>query len=155
MMLRSTKRKIRMIALLLVLALFFSVLIQFGINMLFVKPIAHETTKGGDGKLTDMLYESEFLDDSYFKDVELISSKVSRPSKGSNIALTATPPHMPRPRPPQRRCFTARRRLSSLPFSEITRLRFPRITSLTRAFLLFAALLCSAATWYRRAASSW
>ena len=76
MMLRSTKRRIRRVALLLILVFFLSVLIQFGINMLFVKPVAHETTKGGDGKLTDMLYESEFLDDSYFADVALISSNL-------------------------------------------------------------------------------
>ena len=32
-----------------------SIALQFGYNMLFVKPFAAETTKGGDGKLTEML----------------------------------------------------------------------------------------------------
>ena len=76
MMLRSTKRRIRRIALLLILAFFLSVLLQFGINMLFVQPVAYETTKGGDGKLTDMLFESDTLDDSYFADVALISANL-------------------------------------------------------------------------------
>ena len=34
-----------------------SIVGQFGYNMLFVSPYATETTKGGDGKLTDMLNE--------------------------------------------------------------------------------------------------
>ena len=40
--------------------------------MLFVQPVAAETTKGGDGKLTDMLFASEKLDDSYFENTALI-----------------------------------------------------------------------------------
>ena len=65
-----------MIALGLIIAFFGSILVQFGCNMLFVKPFAAETTKGGDGKLTAMLYESEFLEDSYFEDVALISKNL-------------------------------------------------------------------------------
>ncbi len=65
-----------MIALALVIAFFGSIIIQFGYNMIFVKPFAAETTKGGDGKLTEMLYQSEFLEDSYFEDVALISSNL-------------------------------------------------------------------------------
>ena len=70
------KKVIRLVALGLVIAFFGSVLVQFGCNMLFVNPFAAETTKGGDGKLTAMLYESEFLEDSYFEDVALISENL-------------------------------------------------------------------------------
>ena len=74
---RNTKgKKIKMIALGLIIAFFGSILIQFGYNMLFVKSYASETTKGGDGKLTEMLYESENLDDTYFEDVALISANL-------------------------------------------------------------------------------
>ena len=64
------------IALILICILPLSTLLQFGYNMLFVKPVVAETTKGGDGKLTDMLYMSDSLDDSYFADVDLISSNL-------------------------------------------------------------------------------
>lgn len=53
-----------------------TVVAQFGYNMLFVKEAVHETTKGGDGKLNTMLYESERLDDNYFNDEKLISSNL-------------------------------------------------------------------------------
>ena len=67
---------IKMIALLLVVALLGSIILQFGYNMLFVKPAVYETTKGGDGKLTEMLYKSDTLPDEYFKDTALISSNL-------------------------------------------------------------------------------
>ena len=57
-------------------ALIGSILIQFGYNMIFVKPFAAETTKGGDGKLTEMLYSSPSLDNTYFEDTALISSNL-------------------------------------------------------------------------------
>ena len=66
-------RTIKIAALALIIVFFGSIILQFGYNMIFVKPVVAETTKGGDGKLTEMLYQSEFLDDSYFEDVELIS----------------------------------------------------------------------------------
>ena len=69
-------RTIKIAALALIIVFFGSIILQFGYNMLFVKPVVAETTKGGDGKLTEMLYQSEFLDDSYFEDVELISSNL-------------------------------------------------------------------------------
>ena len=53
-----------------------TVVCQFGYNMLFVKKVAYETTKGGDGKLNTMLYESDKLDDSYFNDTSLISANL-------------------------------------------------------------------------------
>ena len=53
-----------------------SILGQFGYNMLFVKEYVPELTKGGDGKLTQMLYESENWEDSYFADTELISANL-------------------------------------------------------------------------------
>ena len=66
----------KIIALVLVGAFFVSILLQFAYNMIFVNPVVNETTKGGDGKLTEMLYQSEFLEDSYFEDVELVSSNL-------------------------------------------------------------------------------
>ena len=70
------RKKITIIALSLLGALLLSVIVQFGYNMLFVKPIAYETTKGGDGMLTEMLYQSDMLEDAYFDDVELISDNL-------------------------------------------------------------------------------
>ena len=66
----------KIVILAVVISLLGSVLLQFAYNMLFVPPVAFETTKGGDGKLTDMLYMSESLDDSYFEDTELISANL-------------------------------------------------------------------------------
>ena len=62
-------------ALILLIAFFGSIIVQFGYNMLFVQPFAAESTIG-DGKLTEMLYQSEFLEDSYFEDAALISSNL-------------------------------------------------------------------------------
>ena len=70
------KRIVKIVTLCLIGSLFLSIALQFGYNMLFIRPVAHETTKGGDGKLTDMLYESEFLDDAYFEDTALISANL-------------------------------------------------------------------------------
>ena len=70
------KKICKRVALLLILALFGSIIIQFAYNMLLVKPYVPELTKGGDGKLTDMLYESETLPDEYFKDTVLISANL-------------------------------------------------------------------------------
>ena len=61
------------VALVLVVALLGSVLLQFGYNMIFVTPVAYETTKGGDGKLTEMLYLSDTLEDAYFEDADTVS----------------------------------------------------------------------------------
>ena len=72
----QAKKIIVICALGLLIAFFGSILVQFGYNMLFVNPVVGETTKGGDGKLTQMLYESSSLDDSYFEDVALISSNL-------------------------------------------------------------------------------
>ena len=70
------KNAVKVITIILIVALLGSVIAQFGYNMLFVNPVVAETTKGGDGKLTEMLYNSEFLDDAYFENVELISSNL-------------------------------------------------------------------------------
>lgn len=64
------------IAFVLVIAIVGSILLQFGYNMLFVTPVAYETKKGGDGKLTEMLYLSDMLDDSYFDDAETVSANL-------------------------------------------------------------------------------
>ena len=53
-----------------------SVAAQFGYNFLFVKPYEPELTKGGDGKLNQMLYESEQLEDSYFQDAALVAANL-------------------------------------------------------------------------------
>ena len=70
------KKTVKRVAIFLVIAFFGSTLLQFGYNMLFVNSYAAETTKGGDGMLTEMLYQSEFLDDSYFADTALISANL-------------------------------------------------------------------------------
>ena len=71
------KKKIALIFLGVLGAVILSVALQFGYNMLFVKPVSHETTLGGDGDLTDMLYQSDMLSDDYFKDAALISEKLA------------------------------------------------------------------------------
>ena len=68
-------KTIKIAALILLIAFFGSIIVQFGYNMLFVQPFAAESTIG-DGKLTEMLYQSEFLEDSYFEDVALISENL-------------------------------------------------------------------------------
>ena len=70
------KKKILIVVLTLVITFIVSILIQFGYNMLFVPPVAHETTKGGDGRLTDMLFYSATLPDSYFEDITTISQNL-------------------------------------------------------------------------------
>ena len=64
------------VAIALVASIVGSVLLQFGYNMLFVTPVAYETTKGGDGGLTEMLYLSDTLEDSYFDDAATVSAKL-------------------------------------------------------------------------------
>lgn len=59
-----------------VVAILVSVLLQFGYNLLLVKPYEPKLTKGGDGKLTQMLYESEFLEDAYFEDAATVSANL-------------------------------------------------------------------------------
>ena len=73
---KKRKKVIKFTVIGLVVAFFGSIILQFGFNMLFVTPEAYETTKGGDGRLTEMLYESEFLEDSYFEDTALISANL-------------------------------------------------------------------------------
>ena len=68
------KTIIRGIAIALIIVLG-STIIQFGYNMLFVKPVEFEASQS-DGKLTEMLYQSENLDDSYFLDENLISENL-------------------------------------------------------------------------------
>ena len=76
---KKTKKSkvIKTVSIALVATLLGSVILQFGYNMLLVKPVAYETTKGGDGKLTEMLYQSETLPDEYFQDAALISASSS------------------------------------------------------------------------------
>ena len=64
------------VVLVLVISFVGSILLQLGYNMLFITPVAHETTKGGDGKLTEMLYLSDTLDDSYFEDAATVSANL-------------------------------------------------------------------------------
>ena len=73
----GVKRKaIKWTVLGVVIAFFASVIFQFAYNMIFVKPYEPVLTKGGDGKLTKMLYESENLADEYFLDAALISENL-------------------------------------------------------------------------------
>ncbi len=65
------------IALITLLALVGSVLLQLGYNMLLIKPYEPELKIGSDGKLTKMLYESETLTDEYFLDTALISENLA------------------------------------------------------------------------------
>ena len=69
------KKTVITVILVIVISILGSVLLQFGYNMLFVKPYAAEG-EIGDGKLTKMLYESENLPDSYFEDTALISENL-------------------------------------------------------------------------------
>ena len=69
-------KKMKWIIGLIVGSLSLSILGQFAYNMLFVKEAVFETTKGGDSKLSQMLYESEFLEDTYFEDTDLISANL-------------------------------------------------------------------------------
>ena len=71
------RKSCKKIALLTLLALIGSVILQFGYNMLFVKPYVPELVIGSDGKLTTMLYESENLPDEYFLDTALISENLA------------------------------------------------------------------------------
>ena len=68
-------KNIKTVILIIVIAILASILIQFAYNMLFVKPYAAEA-EIGDGKLTQMLYESENLPDSYFEDTALVSENL-------------------------------------------------------------------------------
>ena len=69
------KKKIVLVSLLVLAAIILSVGLQFGYNMLFIRPVANEATIG-DGKLTEMLYQSETLPDTYFEDTALISENL-------------------------------------------------------------------------------
>ena len=70
------KKPVKKIIIFSLITILSSIVIQFGYNMLFVKEVVHETTKGGDGKLNTMLYESDKLEDSYFDDEALISANL-------------------------------------------------------------------------------
>ena len=69
-------KKVLKITAITLIAILASILLQFAYNMIFINPYEPELTKGGDGKLTKMLYESENLSDEYFKDTALISSNL-------------------------------------------------------------------------------
>jgi hypothetical protein len=70
------EKAIKITVILAISAIIGSILIQFLYNMLFVGEVAAKTTKGGDGKLTEMLYQSDSLDDSYFDNAALISENL-------------------------------------------------------------------------------
>ena len=71
------KKKLGIAALVILIAVVGSIVLQFAYNMLFIKVYEPELVKGGDGKLTRMLYESETLPDEYFADVALISENLA------------------------------------------------------------------------------
>ena len=68
-------KTVKIISLAIVVSLFASILLQFGFNMLFVNPYAAEATKS-DGGLTDLLYRSDTLEDSYFEDADMIAESL-------------------------------------------------------------------------------
>ena len=70
------KKRIVLTTVLIVGALLLSVILQFAYNMLFISPYEPTLTEGGDGKLTDMLYQSENLPDEYFENAEEISANL-------------------------------------------------------------------------------
>ena len=71
------RKRIVLIAVLILVVLVGSVLLQFGYNMLFIPIYEPELTKGGDGALTKMLYESEGLSDEYFSDHKTVSANLA------------------------------------------------------------------------------
>ena len=79
------KKTCKKIAILTLLALILSIVLQFGYNMLFVKPYVPELEIGSDGKLTKMLYESETLPDEYFLDTALISENLAGALERINV----------------------------------------------------------------------
>ena len=79
----SAKYKIPLIG--VIAAIFGSMIAQFAYNMLFVKPYEPVLTQGGDGKLTQMLYESEQLEDVYFQDTEVISANLAGAIERINV----------------------------------------------------------------------
>ena len=71
------EKNVKILIIALVIIMFVSIVLQFVYNMLFIDPVAHETTKGGDGKFNKMLYESSTLDDSYFLNSSLVSENLA------------------------------------------------------------------------------
>ena len=71
------KKRIITASILLLVGILSSVLLQFAYNMIFVGKYEPVLTKGGDGKLTTMLYESENLPDEYFTDTALVSENLA------------------------------------------------------------------------------
>ena len=65
--------KIRSVVLLGLTVAVTTTVLQFLYNFLFVKPYEPELIKGGDGKLTQLLYDSEWMSDDDFDDAEFIS----------------------------------------------------------------------------------
>ena len=70
------KKKAKMFILLLIALFFGSIVLQFGYNFLLIQPYEPVLTKGGDGKLNQMLYESDSWEDSYFADAAKISTNL-------------------------------------------------------------------------------
>ena len=70
------RKTVKIVALVLVISVLGSILLQFAYNMLFVKSYAAEAELG-DGELTRMLYESETLEDSYFENTALVSERLA------------------------------------------------------------------------------
>ena len=71
------KMKGRILAIAAIALFVGSIILQFLYNMFMVVPYEPILTKGGDGKLTQMLYESENLEDSYFANSALISENLA------------------------------------------------------------------------------
>ena len=66
---------VKIIIITVAIVLLGSILLQFGYNMIFVNKVEFEASQS-DGKLTEMLYLQETLENSYFENAELISSNL-------------------------------------------------------------------------------
>ena len=81
------RKKIRRISLIVIGVILLSIIVQFLCNIIFVKPYEVEPELGGDGLLNTMLYESDKLEDSYFKDSKKISNNLEGALEEMNLRL--------------------------------------------------------------------
>ena len=79
------RKRITRISLIIIGGILLSIIIQFLCNIIFVKEYVAEPELDGDSLLNTMLYESDKLDDSYFKDSKKISNNLAGTSSGGNL----------------------------------------------------------------------
>ena len=81
------RKRITRISLIVIGGILLSIIVQFLCNIIFVKPYEVEPEFGGDGLLNTMLYESDKLEDSYFKDSKKISNNLAGALEEMNLRL--------------------------------------------------------------------